>query len=66
MVITILMVIHWGMDVFDFWPFSRNFLKKANPVIKGGALTGFCIAISLIVMLVLYDQIIGRFGAVFF
>ena len=66
LVITILMVIHWGMDVFDFWPFRRDFLRNAHPVVKGISLTAFSIGMGLFVMYVIYENIIGRFGAIFF
>ena len=66
LVITILMAIHWGMDVFDFWPFNRTFMRNANSLTKGLVLTAFYLLIGLFIMFVLYNQILGRFGAVFF
>ncbi len=66
LVVTILMVIHWGMDCFDFWPFNRQFLQKTNPLAKGIILLLFYVVISLLIMLVLYNQVIGRLGPIFF
>ena len=66
LVITILMVIHWGMDCFDFWPFSRRFLKETNPLLKGIILLLFYTGIGLLVMFVLYNEVIGRLGPIFF
>jgi AAT family amino acid transporter len=66
LVITILMVIHWGMDCFDFWPFNRRFLKETNPLVKGIVLLLFYVVIALLVMFVLYNEVIGRLGPIFF
>lgn len=66
LVITILMVIHWGIDCFDFWPFNRRFLKETNPLLKGIILLLFYVGIGLLVMFVLYNEVIGRLGPIFF
>jgi AAT family amino acid transporter len=66
LVITILMVIHWGVDVFDFWPFSRNFMEKGNVIFKGFSLLGFYVAIAALIMFGVYYNVIGRFGPIFF
>ena len=66
LVITVLMVIHWGMDLFDFWPFSRDFLRNAHPVVKGLVLLAGAVALGVFLMVGIYYNIIGRFGAIFF
>ncbi|MFH1057960.1 MAG: hypothetical protein V1797_04660 [Pseudomonadota bacterium] len=66
LVITVLMVIHWGMDLFDFWPFKRRFLNESHPLAKGAALTVFYVGLGLIVMFVIYYYLVGWFGAIFF
>lgn len=66
LVITVLMVIHWGVDLFDFWPFSRGFLRNTHPVAKGLILLVGAVALGTFVMLGVYYNIIGRFGAIFF
>ena len=66
LVITILMVIHWGMDLFDFWPFQRQFLNHAHPLAKGSLLTVFYVGLGLVVMFGVYYHLVGRFGAIFF
>jgi amino acid transporter, AAT family len=66
LVITILMVIHWGKDAFDFWPFSQKFVREANPLTKGLSLLLFYVAVACIIMVVIYYNVIGRFGAIFF
>ncbi len=66
LVITILMVIHWGVDGFDYWPFSPRFLREANPLAKGLSLLFFYVALAVVVMFVVYYNVVGRFGAIFF
>lgn len=66
LVIAILMAIHWGMDVYDFRPFKREFLEETNPLIKGTVLTIIFVLIGLFIMFVVYNQFVGRFGAIFF
>ena len=66
LVITILMVIHWGVDVFDFWPFSRDFIMKTNRFLKGFILLSLSIGIAVLVMFGFYYNVIGRFGPIFF
>lgn len=65
LVITLLMVIHWFNDVCDFLPFSRKYLAGTNPLFKGITISLFWIAIALFVMFVVYNEFLGRFGAVF-
>ena len=65
-VITMLMVIHWGMDAFDFWPFSRPFLLGGSLLVRGFALLAVSVTLALLVMFGLYYDVIGRFGAIFF
>lgn len=66
LVIAILMVIHWGMELFDFWPFGRSFLRNTNPVLKGIVMFVIYVALGCFVQFGIYDQVIGRFGALFF
>jgi amino acid transporter, AAT family len=66
LVITLLMVIHWGMDAFDFSPFSRAFLRQGNLAAKGFALLALSVVLALFIMFGLYYNVIGRFGAIFF
>lgn len=66
LVTTCLMVIHWFNDVADFNPCSRTWLRKTSAPVKGLTLTAAVLFTALIIMLVVYNQIIGRFGAIFF
>ena len=65
-VISCLMVIHWFNDVADFSPFSRDYLRKTSPLLKGVTLSALLILVALFIMLVVYNNGIGRFGASFF
>jgi amino acid transporter, AAT family len=66
LVISILMVIHWGMDLFDFWPFSRSFLRNTNALIKGIVMFAIYVVLGIVIQYGIYDQFVGRFGALFF
>jgi len=66
LVITILMVIHWGIDVFEFWPFSRGFIIEANSLVKGFILLTVYVGVAAAVMFGIYYNVIGRFGPIFF
>jgi amino acid transporter, AAT family len=66
LVITILMVIHWGIDVFNFWPFSRSFLSGTNPLAKGAILLMVYVGVAAVMMFGIYYNVIGRFGPIFF
>ena len=54
LVITILMVIHWGTDVFDFWPFSRSFISETNPLAKGFILLLVYVGVAAVMMFGIY------------
>ena len=66
LVTTCLMVIHWLNDVADFRPFSRNFLRATPALVKGVMMSGVVLAFALCIMLVFYNELLGRFGAIFF
>ncbi|NLI28786.1 MAG: hypothetical protein GX423_01780 [Nitrospiraceae bacterium] len=66
LVVTILMVIHWGVDVLEFWPFSAESLQKMHPLVKGPILSILYVGAGAVVMFGIYHSIIGPFGALFF
>ena len=59
------MVIHWGMDVFDFWPFNRSFWNSPSAGERDGAYRRVCLG-GPFIMFVIYHNVVGRFGAIFF
>ena len=65
-VITILMVIHWAVDVFDYWPFNRRWLNETPAAIRGAVLLTTYILVGFFVMFVFYYQMLGMYGPVFF
>ena len=65
-VITVLMVIHWGVDVFDYWPFSRHWLNEAASPLRGLVLLATYVMVGLGVMFVFYYHLLGMYGPVFF
>ena len=65
-VITVLMVIHWGVDVFDYWPLNRTWLAEASPLTRGITLFALYVAMGWLVMFVIYYRLLGMFGLLFF
>ncbi|MBG0776645.1 MAG: hypothetical protein H0S85_09465 [Desulfovibrionaceae bacterium] len=65
LVIAMLMSIHWGKDVFGYWPLSPAFLEQAHPVKRGLVLSVVSLGLGALVMFVFYDNLLGRFGPVF-
>lgn len=66
MVVTTLMVIHWGTDVFKSWPFDAPFFNQVHPLVRGTAMLMTYALAGYVVMFIFYEQVIGRFGPVFF
>ncbi len=65
-VITVLMVIHWGVDVFDYWPFSRSWLDTAPAMVRGATLFATYLFLGWLVMFVFYYHLLGMYGLLFF
>jgi len=66
LVVTILMVIHWGTDVLKGWPFDTPAFSSVNPLARGSLILIAYVVIGYMVMFVLFEQVVGRFGPVFF
>ncbi|MGE4558165.1 MAG: hypothetical protein AB7D07_15280 [Desulfovibrionaceae bacterium] len=65
-VITVLMVIHWGVDVFDYWPFRRSWLDSASSPSRGLVLLVAYILTGWLIMFVFYYRLLGMYGPLFF
>ena len=66
LVIWLLLITVWQADIFDFWPFSRDFLRQANPLAKGGALTAVMLGVYVVFILGLFFYLIGNYGNTYF
>lgn len=66
LVIWLLLITVWQTELFDFWPLSRSFLRQANPVAKGGALTAMMLGIYAVFILGLFFYLIGTYGITYF
>lgn len=66
LVIWTLLIILWQAQLFDFWPLSRNFMKTAHPLSKGGILTVITIAIYLVLIFGIVFFVIGKLGITYF
>lgn len=62
----LLVIMIWIAYIFDFWPFSRSWLHKTHPVLKGTILTVLTVAIFTIVLKVFFETILGEFAIAYF
>jgi len=66
LVIWTLLFILWQVELFDYWPFSRDFLRNANPLTKGAVFTAITIALYLILIMGIVFYVIGQLGVTYF
>ena len=62
----LLVIMIWIAYIFDFWPFSRSWLKNTHPVLKGVILTTLTVAIFAIVLKVFFETILGDYAIAYF
>jgi len=66
LVISILMVMHWGMDAFHYWPLSETFLDRSPRLARGSVLLLLAVGTGTFFTLGFYNNLLGRFGPIFF
>jgi AAT family amino acid transporter len=62
----LLILLIWVAYIFDFWPFSRNWMNKTHPVIKGLVLTAVSVAAMLLLIKGFFMDFLGQFGIAYF
>ena len=62
----LLVIMIWIAYIFDFWPFSRSWLKNTHPVLKGVILTTLTVALFTIVLKVFFETILGDYAIAYF
>ncbi len=62
----LLVIMIWIAYIFDFWPFSRKWLKNTHPAVKGAVLTVITVAMFLIVLKVFFETILGEYAIAYF
>ena len=61
-----LIVLIWMVYLFNFWPFSRGWVERTHPVVKGVVLTAISVAVLLILIKGFFEGILGNFGLAYF
>lgn len=58
----LLIILIWVAYIFDYWPFSKAWVGRAHPLVKGVALTAFSVAVMLLVIEGFFMRILGDYG----
>ncbi len=66
LVIWTLLILLWQTELFDYWPFSRTYLKNTNPLAKGATMTALMIVIYLVLVIGCVFLILGKLGITYF
>ncbi len=61
-----LIVLIWMVYLFNFWPFSRKWVRDTHPLVKGAILTAVSVAVLLILIKGFFEGILGNFGLAYF
>lgn len=61
-----LIVMIWMVYLFNFWPFSRQWLEKTHPLVKGAVLTAASVVVLLVLIKGFFEGILGNYGLAYF
>ncbi|MDR1708163.1 MAG: hypothetical protein LBS70_00375 [Candidatus Accumulibacter sp.] len=62
----LLIILIWMAYIFDFWPFKRDWVKKAHPVQKGVILGLVAVGIMLLVIKGFFEGAMGNLSMAYF
>jgi AAT family amino acid transporter len=62
----LLIVLIWMAYIFDFWPFKREWIEKAHPLVKGTILTLMSAAVLLALIKGFFEGMLGNFAMAYF
>ena len=62
----LLIVLIWIAYIFDFWPFQREWLSRAHPLVKGTILTLLSTAVLLLLIKGFFEGLLGNFAMAYF
>lgn len=62
----LLVIMIWIAYIFDFWPFSRQWLKNTNPLLKGIIFTTMTVVLFALVLEVFFQTILGDYAIAYF
>ena len=61
-----LIVLIWMVYLFNYWPFSRTWLNKTHPLIKGAVLTAISAGVLYVLIKGFFEGLLGNFGLAYF
>ena len=61
-----LIMMIWMVYIFDFWPFKRQWLETAHPLLKGAVLTAVSVVILLALIKGFFEGLLGNYGLAYF
>lgn len=62
----LLIMFIWMVYILEFWPFKREFLEKAHPLLKGILFTSIAVAIMTVLIKGFFEGILGGFAMAYF
>jgi amino acid transporter, AAT family len=62
----LLIMFIWVAYIFDFWPFSRKWLRNTHPLWKGTILTLISVGIFLVLLKGFFHGLLGRLSITYF
>ncbi|MAD41998.1 MAG: hypothetical protein CL623_06360 [Arcobacter sp.] len=62
----LLVIMIWIAYIFDFWPFSRQWLQNTNPILKGIIFTTLTVFIFAVVLEFFFHTVFGDYAIAYF
>ncbi len=61
-----LIMMIWMVYIFDFWPFKREWIETAHPLVKGTVLTLVSVVILIALVKGFFEGFLGNYGLAYF
>ncbi|MEW5772426.1 MAG: hypothetical protein AB1916_02780 [Thermodesulfobacteriota bacterium] len=62
----LLIIFIWVAYIFDFWPFRRNWMETAHPLLKGVVLTLVSVGVMLVLIKGFFEGFLGNLAIAYF
>lgn len=62
----LLIILIWVAYIFDFWPFRREWMEKAHPLVKGVILSLLSVALMLALIKGFFEGLLGNYAMAYF
>lgn len=61
-----LIVLIWMVYIFNYWPFTRSWLDKTHPLLKGVVLTAISVGVLYVLIKAFFEGLLGNLGLAYF